>query len=55
MAVHVKCNANLDGKAGVINNSIHYMPCQIHADGEANVSKYFKPYIKKQDEDGDGM
>jgi hypothetical protein len=55
MAIHIKCSVNLGGEAGVMNSSIHHMPCQIHADGEASVSKYFKPYIKKQDGNEDGM
>ncbi|KDR10639.1 ribonuclease H2 subunit C isoform X2 [Zootermopsis nevadensis] len=53
MSIHINRNASLDGKEGVINNSIHYMPCQIHSDGEANVSKYFKPCISKQDGNDD--
>jgi hypothetical protein len=55
MSAHIHINASLDRKPGVTNNSVHYMPCQIHADGEANISKYFKPYIKMQDGNGDGM
>jgi hypothetical protein len=55
MAIHIKRNVNVGGKLGVKSSSIHYMPCQIHADGEARVSKYFKPYVKKQDGNEDGM
>jgi hypothetical protein len=55
MAVHIKCSMNLGEEAAIMNSSIHHMPCQIHANGEANVSKYFKPYIKKQDGNEDGM
>jgi hypothetical protein len=55
MAIHIKRGVNLGGKEGVRSSAMHYMPCQIHADGEASVSKYFKPYIKKQDGNEDGM
>ncbi|GFG39566.1 hypothetical protein Cfor_00996 [Coptotermes formosanus] len=49
MAVHIKRSVKLEGKTELMNNSIHYMPCQIHTDGQASVSKYFKPSIKSQD------
>lgn len=49
MAVHVKRSVKLEGTTEALSNCIHYMPCQIHADGQANVSKYFKPSIKGQD------
>jgi hypothetical protein len=55
MAIHIKRSVHLGGKTAVNSSSIHYMPCQIHADGDASVSKYFKPYIKKQDGNEDGM
>ncbi|XP_071578590.1 ribonuclease H2 subunit C [Temnothorax nylanderi] len=29
---------------------LHFMPCKIHGDETANVSSYFKPYIRRIDE-----
>lgn len=54
MAVHIKRSVKWEGKAEEMNSSIHYMPCKIHTDGQANVSKYFTPSIKSQD-GNDGM
>jgi Ribonuclease H2 non-catalytic subunit (Ylr154p-like). len=54
MAVHIKRSVKWEGMSEEMNNSIHYMPCQIHTDGQANVSKYFTPSIKSQD-GNDGM
>ncbi|PSN50087.1 Copine-8 [Blattella germanica] len=45
MAVHIK------GKAGIpINNVVHSIPCHIKMDGDAQVSKFFNPYIKNDGE-----
>lgn len=54
MAVHIKRSVKWEGRTEEMNNSVHYMPCHIHADGQASVSKYFAPSIKSQD-GNDGM
>lgn len=32
-------------------SELHFMPCKIHGDEAANVSSFFKPYIRKLDEE----
>ncbi|XP_076376008.1 ribonuclease H2 subunit C [Megalopta genalis] len=36
--------------SGTKENVLHLMPCKIHGNESANVSTYFKPYIRKVDD-----
>ncbi|XP_067006959.1 ribonuclease H2 subunit C isoform X2 [Anabrus simplex] len=46
MAIHIHRNSDLDKN----NSTVHYLPCYIESDGDANVSKYFQRYIDKDKE-----
>lgn len=32
-------------------SELHFMPCKIHGDEAANVSSFFKPYVRRVDEE----
>lgn len=44
MPIHLRKSDDLDDKP---SNSIHYIPCKIHLDGNAKVSQYFLASSKK--------
>lgn len=50
MSTIIHLSVNKINENGV-KNKIHYIPCKIHKDGEAKVSKYFSPLIST-DENG---
>ncbi|XP_022195550.2 ribonuclease H2 subunit C [Nilaparvata lugens] len=53
MSIHIKQSKHFDEECGTLNSDvIHYVPCKIYHEGEANVTKYFKTSIKKDENKG---
>ncbi|XP_034839014.1 ribonuclease H2 subunit C [Maniola hyperantus] len=51
MSIQVENNLKDNERKVLFEQRAHYMPCQIEADGPANVSEYFEPYVVDR---GDG-
>ncbi|KAK3925149.1 Ribonuclease H2 subunit C [Frankliniella fusca] len=49
MAIHLNCSEKTIQNFPENQPIIHYMPCEIKADGPANVSRYFKPIDNEKD------
>ncbi|CAG9790441.1 unnamed protein product [Diatraea saccharalis] len=50
MSIQVENNLRNSDKE-VFEQRTHYIPCKIEEDGEANVKKYFEPYIVENNGD----
>ncbi|XP_061381691.1 uncharacterized protein LOC116778327 isoform X4 [Danaus plexippus] len=45
MSIHVENNLKDSINDDIFKQKAHYIPCKIDEDGQANVKKYFEPYI----------
>ncbi|XP_050676336.1 uncharacterized protein LOC126973166 [Leptidea sinapis] len=45
MSIHVENNLKDSNCKDVFEQKAQYIPCKIEADGTANVSQYFEPYV----------
>ncbi|XP_028156805.1 ribonuclease H2 subunit C [Ostrinia furnacalis] len=52
MSIQVENNLKNTDNKDLFEQRAHYVPCKIDEDGQANVNKYFEPYVTKND-DGD--
>jgi len=48
MAIHIQSGKN-NLECNLKNSKIQSLPCKIHADCDAPVSKYFEPYVTKEE------
>lgn len=47
----IRLHMNKEDLAKQEESELHLVPCKIHGDETANVSSYFKPYIRRVDEE----
>lgn len=52
MRLRLHVNKNLNNQE---ESELHLMPCKIHGDEPVKVSSFFKPYIRKVDEERESV
>lgn len=52
MSIQVENNLKNTDNKEKFEQRAHYIPCKIEVDGEANVEKYFEPYVLKTEDGG---
>lgn len=50
MALHINIDSDYLASLKEKDTKVHFMPCKIKSDGEANVSTYFENVIEKSEE-----
>ncbi|XP_045541363.1 ribonuclease H2 subunit C [Papilio machaon] len=49
MSIQVENNLKDSNNSEQVKQKAHYVPCKIESDGNANVEKYFEPYVTENE------